>query len=129
MVVCLLVTVSVPAYAAMPEPGIEPMAEYHFSSKASLTISSGGVAEATGKIVGLAGVTTKTTVHLYLQRYEGGEWVDVADWISSNDAVNTTLIKTKSVDNGYTYSAKASFYAYCGSDYERVVRYSSEVSY
>ena len=40
MVVCLLVTISVPAYAALPAPGIEPMAEYHFSSKASLTISS-----------------------------------------------------------------------------------------
>ena len=129
MVESLLVTISVPAYAALPAPGIEPMAEYHFSSKASLTISSGGVAEATGKIVGLTGVTTKTTVHLYLQRYEDGEWVDIADWISSNNSVNTTLVKTKSVDKGYTYRAKASCYAYCGSDYERVIRYSAEIDF
>lgn len=129
MLVCLLVTVSAPAYAAMPEINIEPMAEYHFSSKASLTISSNGVAESTGKIVGLTGVTTKTTVHLYLQRYEDGEWVNVADWISSNEAVNTTLVKSKAVDKGFTYRAKASCYAYCGSDYEHVIRYSSEISY
>jgi hypothetical protein len=129
MVVCLLVTISVPAYAALPEPGIEPMAEYHFSSKASLTISSSGVAEATGKIVGLTGVTTKTTVHLYLQRYENGEWVDIDDWISSNNTVNTTLVKTKTVAKGYTYRAKASCYAYSGSAYENVVRYSSEIKY
>ena len=96
--------------------------EYHFSDNFR-------VAEATGKIVGLTGVTTKTTVHLYLQKYEDGEWVDIADWISSNNSVNTTLVKTKSVDKGYTYRAKASCYAYSGSAYENVVRYSSEITY
>lgn len=74
-------------------------------------------------------ITTKTTVHLYLQKYEDGEWVDIADWISSNNSVNTTLVKTKSVDKGYTYRAKASCYAYSGSAYENVVRYSSEITY
>ncbi len=100
-----------------------------FLSKALLVISSKGIAESTGKIVGIPGVTTKTTVHLYLQRIENGEWIDVDDWIASNEAVSTTITKTRAVDKGYTYRTKASCYAYSGKKYERVISYSSEIKY
>ena len=129
MMAVLLVITAVPAYAAFPDDEIGLMAEYYSSAKASLTISSSGKAEVTGKIVGILGTTTKTTVHLYLQRYEDGEWVDVGDWILSQNTVSTTLTETKSVDKGYKYRAKASCYAYSGSDYERVIKYSPEINY
>ena len=129
MMAVLLVITAVPAYAAFPDDEIGFMAEYYLSESASLTISSSGVATSTGKITGKVGTTTKTTVHLYLQRYENGEWVDVDDWILSQNTVSTTLTETKSVGRGYKYRAKASCYAYSGSDYERVIRYSSEINY
>ena len=129
MIVCLLATICSPAYANLPENSIVPMADYHSSSKALLVISSKGIAESTGKIVGIPGVTTKTTVHLYLQRIENGEWIDVDDWIASNETVSTTITKTRAVDKGYTYRTKASCYAYSGKKYERVISYSSEIKY
>ena len=129
MMAVLLVITAVPAYAALPEDEIGLMAEYHSAASATLSISSSGVATAKGSIVGILGTTTKTTVHLYLQRYEDGEWVDVDDWILSQNTVSSTLTETKSVDKGYKYRAKASCYAYSGSDYERVIRYSSEIMY
>ena len=129
MMAVLLVAAAVPAYAALPEDEIGLMAEYHSAASATLSISSSGVATAKGSIVGILGTTTKTTVHLYLQRYEDGEWVDVDDWILSQNTVSSTLTETKSVDKGYKYRAKASCYAYSGSDYERVIRYSSEIMY
>ena len=129
MMAVLLVVSAVPAYAALPEDEIGLMAEYHSSADASLSISSSGVATAKGFIIGILGTTTKTTVHLYLQRYEDGEWVDVDDWLVSNDSVTTSVAKSKQVEKGYKYRAKASCYAYCGSDYERVIRYSSEITY
>ena len=129
MMAVLVVVTAVPAYAALSESGIELMAEYHSAASATLSISSSGVATAKGSIIGILGTTTKTTVHLYLQRYEDGEWVDVDDWTLSQNTVSTTLAETKSVDRGYKYRAKASCYAYSGSDYERVIKYSSEISY
>ena len=129
MMAVLLVAAAVPAYAALPEDEIGLMAEYHSAASATLSISSSGVATAKGSIVGILGTTTKTTVHLYLQRYEDGEWVDVDDWILSQNTVSSTLTETKSVDKGYKYRAKASCYAYSGSDYERVIKYSSEMTY
>ena len=129
MMAVLLVAAAVPAYAALPEDEIGLMAEYHSAASATLSISSSGVATAKGSIVGILGTTTKTTVHLYLQRYEDGEWVDVDDWILSQNTVSSTLTETESVDKGYKYRAKASCYAYSGSDYERVIKYSSEMTY
>lgn len=73
MIACLVLASSVFAYAEMEDGSILPMANYHSLSNAALTISSVGVAEVSGKIYGISGVTTKTTVHLYLQRKENGE--------------------------------------------------------
>ena len=63
VILLMLMGTSASAYAigTLPEMGL--MAEYHISSKASLTISSGGLAEVTGKIMGVPGITTRTSVH------------------------------------------------------------------
>ena len=127
--ICLIMTTAVPVYANYPEEGFVPLSEYYYSAKATLAISPNGTATVTGKISGLTGVTTKTTVHLYLQKKESGNWIDVDDWVLSNDTSDTTLQRTKSVAKGYTYRAKASCYAYCGKDYERTIKYSDEIKY
>ena len=128
LIACLVFASAISAYAAVPDT-MEPLAQYYFSVSASLTISSSGLAKPSGSIMGIAGTTTKTTVHLYLQRYEDGDWVDVDDWLVSNNSATTSAAGSKQVEKGYKYRAKASCYAYCGSDYERVIRYSSEIYY
>ena len=105
------------------------MALYHTSAKATLSISSTGVSTATGEITGVLGVTTKTTVHLYLQQYKSGKWVDVDDWLVSETSDSTFVSKSVSVEKGYKYRAKASCYAYAGSKSEHVTKYSAEVKY
>lgn len=130
LLLCLLLIVMImPAYAAVDEPDADVMALYHHDANAKIDISSDGNAEATGKIVGIIGTTTKTTVHLYLQQYKGDKWVDVDDWLSSGETVNRTLVKQKSVEKGYKYRAKASCYAYAGTKDEHVTKYSEEVRY
>ena len=81
--------------------------------------------EMNGKI----GITTKVTIHLYLQQYKDGKWVDYDDWTKTEKGVNCTLSETVSVPKGYTYRAKASCYAYAGSKSEHVIKYSAEVKY
>ena len=131
MVICLLMIVAViPAYGAVTDgPDASIMALYHTSAKATLSISSTGVSTATGEITGVLGVTTKTTVHLYLQQYKSGKWVDVDDWLVSETSDSTFVSKSVSVEKGYKYHAKASCYAYAGSKSEHVTKYSAEVKY
>lgn len=130
LIICLILTATeATAFAAVKEPDASVMVLYCHSVSANLTISSDGTAEATGKINGLIGTTTKTTVHLYLQQYKDGKWIDIGDWIDSGETVNRTLIKQKSVEKGYKYRAKASCYAYAGKNYEHITKYSGEVCY
>ena len=131
MMVSLLLTVAVmPAQAAVvPGEQIMPMAMYYRDARATLSISSVGIASAEGKITGIAGTTTSCSISLYLQRYENGDWEDVAMWTDSANAVSLTLTKPLAVDSGYKYRAKAICYAYSGSQMEYVTRYSSEVYY
>lgn len=131
VLICLIVVASVaPVYATIgdgSDAGV--FALYYRDAKATLAIASNGTATARGSITGLVGTTTKTTVHLYLQQYKNGDWEDVDDWILSNDSVSTSIEKSKSVEKGYKYRAKASCYAYSGTKCEHVTKYSAEVSY
>ena len=95
---------------------------------ADLKITS-GEATVSAKMNGKIGITTKVTIHLYLQQYKDGKWVDYDDWTKTEKGVNCTLSETVSVPKGYTYRAKASCYAYAGSKSEHVIKYSAEVKY
>lgn len=131
VIICLLViTAAVPVHAAIgsgPDAGV--MALYYRNAYAELSISSNGTATLTGTIQGMPGTTTKTTVHLYLQQYKNGDWEDVDDWLDSGETISRTLTKSRSVEKGYKYRAKASCYAYSGTKCEHVTKYSAEVSY
>ena len=131
ILICTLLTLSViPVYGAVGNGGNASVcAMYYRSANATLIISTDGRATATGSITGLAGTTTKTTVHLYLQQYKSGKWENVDDWLDSGATVNRTLSKTKTVEKGYKYRTKASCYAYSGTKCEHVTKYSKAVSY
>ncbi|MBR3705553.1 MAG: hypothetical protein IKM19_01165 [Firmicutes bacterium] len=130
MAVLLMTAAIVPAQAAViPGEVVAPMAMYHQEAKASLSISSAGIAEAEGRITGLAGTTTKCSISLYLQRYEDGDWEDIAMWTDSANAVSLTLTRPLGVDSGYKYRARAICYAYSGNKMEYVTKYSMEISY
>lgn len=107
---------------------IDVMADNYNTANAKLSISN-GTATISGTIIGTRGVTTKATVHLYLQQYRDGEWTNYKDWLESNDGKDCIVSKTISVPKGYTYRAKASCYAYAGSKCEHVTKYSGEVQY
>lgn len=98
------------------------------SASASISIAT-GTATCSGKIRGIAGKTTKTSVNLYLQKYVKDRWVNVADWTSSGNGVNRVLTKTKSVSKGYKYRVKAVCYAYIGNRSEKITKYSKAVNY
>ena len=128
LVACVLIFSSLTVASASMSDIIAPMADNYRSVYADLKITSG---EATvyAKMNGKIGITTKVTIHLYLQQYKDGKWVDYDDWTKTEKGVNCTLSETVSVPKGYTYRAKASCYAYAGSKSEHVIKYSAEVKY
>lgn len=108
------------------------MARYTYTRdiKTTLSISSSGTATATGNITGYQGTTTKVQIILYLQQYKDGKWQDVTSWTQTFNNYKGTLEDTYStVQKGYKYRVKSSYYAYCGNDYENVIDYSGEISY
>lgn len=128
LVACVLLFSSVTVASASMFDTIAPMADNYVNVYARLNITS-GEATVSANVNGKPGVTTKVTIHLYLQQYKDGKWVDYDDWAKTEKGVNCTLSETVSVPKGYTYRAKASCYAYAGSKSEHVTKYSSEVKY
>lgn len=128
LVACVLIFSSLTVASASMSDIIAPMADNYRSVYADLKITS-GEATVSAKMNGKIGITTKVTIHLYLQQYKDGKWVDYDDWTKTEKGVNCTLSETVSVPKGYTYRAKASCYAYAGSKSEHVTKYSAEVKY
>ena len=128
LVACVLIFSSLTVASASMSDIIAPIADNYRSVYADLKITS-GEATVSAKMNGKIGITTKVTIHLYLQQYKDGKWVDYDDWTKTEKGVNCTLSETVSVPKGYTYRAKASCYAYAGSKSEHVIKYSAEVKY
>lgn len=118
-----MLTTAISAFAVGSDYSVLRSTNYSYAN-AVLNISA-GEATATGIMQGIPGVTTKITVHLYLQQYKDGKWVDYDDWTKTEKGVNCTLSETVSVPKGYTYRAKASCYAYAGNKSEHVIKYSA----
>ncbi len=128
LVACVLLFSSITVASASMFDAIAPMADNYVNVYARLNITAGEAA-VSANVNGKPGITTKVTIHLYLQQYKDGKWVDYDDWTKSANSVNFALAETISVPKGYTYRAKASCYAYAGSKSEHVIKYSSEVKY
>lgn len=126
LVACVLLFSSISVASAAIFGSVAPMAENYLDAEARLKIVS-GTATVSGNMNGKMGITTKVTVHLYLQQYKDGKWVDYDDWLESKNGTGLTVSKTVTVPTGYKYRAKASCYAYAGNNCEHVVKYSGEV--
>ena len=126
LVACVVLFSNLSVASASMFDTIAPMADNYVSAYARLNITS-GEATVSANVNGKPGVTTKVTIHLYLQQYKDGKWMDYDDWTKTEKGVNCTLSETVSVPKGYTYRAKASCYAYAGSKSEHVTKYSREV--
>lgn len=126
LMICLLTFSTVAIASASIFDSVTPMAENYLDAEARLKIVS-GTATVSGNMNGKMGITTKVTVHLYLQQYKDGKWVDYDDWLESKNGTGLTVSKTVTVPTGYKYRAKASCYAYAGNNCEHVVKYSGEV--
>lgn len=107
---------------------IESRYEYTSSAIAGLSIS-GGSAEVYGSLIGYSGITDKVNMYLYLQRYENGSWTTVKNFYESFSRHSGSIEETVSVDAGYSYRVKGSYYAYDGSESEHITRYSATVEY
>ena len=117
------------AFAAINNESTYDVCAVNYTSASASISIYGKTATCSGKIWGTTGKTTKTSVHLYLQKYKNGTWINVANWRSSGNTVNRTISKTKNISKGYKYRSKAVCYAYAGSKSEKVTKYSSIVSY
>lgn len=125
IVACIgMVCITGMASAAVNEPDVKPMATCYRSAYAKIGITDNGTATVKGSITGYAGTTTKTSVHLYLQKYKNEKWTAVADWTSTQNASSCTLSKSKSVAKG-KYRVKVVCKAYMGTKCETVTKYSS----
>lgn len=113
-------------YAEVSDTSI--MAEHCNLASTSLSIDK-GTAKVKGALKGVYGITTKATVHLYLQQYNNKKWIIYDSWLESKEGTDCTLKKIISVPKGYKYRAKISCYAYSGLKSENLVKFSNEVQY
>ena len=120
---------SVSAFALEVDAGVSevmPCYEYVRKATASLDIS-GGTADASAKVMGYPGTTTRIYITMYLQRNEDGAWKTVKSWSGSSSSYSFELNKSAGVESGYTYRVRASCQVYAGTDCEYVTAYSAEV--
>ncbi len=131
--VLVLCTIPLSAHAEELDPESDEMilmSAYTNTTKTTLSISTSGTATCTGSLTGYSGTTTKVEIFLYLQQYKNGAWSNVTgSWYSLFNTYKGTLQKTYGVAKGYQYRVKASYYAYSGSQFENIVKYSGTVTY
>lgn len=109
-------------------PGHEKTERWSYTNSvnAALTISTSGYATATTGVTGYQGMTTKIIIYSYLQKYDGGSWVNVSSF--SNTANDWVLDIEQGFGAyavwGHDYRVYNSIYVYAGSSYEHVNAYS-----
>lgn len=124
---CIVLVISSTSIFAAVLPGAETNADNYISASANIS-ASGTTVTASGSITGKAGVTTRTTVNLYLQQYKNGAWTNVEVWSSTGYTVTRSLSKSKAVSAGYKYRTKAVCSAYAGANKETTTKYSASIS-
>lgn len=88
-----------------------------------LSISSDGIASASGFVKGKSGVTS-TYVKVTLQKSVSGKWVDVESWETSSDTRSASVAETYQVSRG-TYRVTM----ICSADGETKTATSAERTY
>jgi len=125
LTVALLCSLTGHTYAAIAEPGIQPLYQYAADAYATLQIN-GTTATGTAVLDGFAGTTTKVNVVMTLQKK--GLW-----WSNASDSFNYTTyghdanleLNYDSLSSG-TYRIKDVFTVYSGTASETITAYSPE---
>lgn len=115
------------AVGAIDDPIITPYLIYTNLVATSLSIS-GGVAHPSVAVEGYPEVT-KITVTLSVEKSFLWWWNETDSRTQTFYASSVSWSPTLNIDGGGTYRAKSVNVVYCGSNYETVTGYSSNVSY
>lgn len=114
---------------------LPPISEYgttlftQFTNHTTTTLTlPSGQASATARFVGYAGITTKVTITMTLQKkgFLGFWWSDETSWTQTFHNYNATMNRKHSVSSG-TYRIKAVYTAYGGSASETLTEYSGTI--
>ncbi len=109
-------------------PGYEKTTRWSYTSNvgAALTLDTNGNATAYCDVTGYQSLTTKIIVYTYLQKLDGGSWVNV-DSVShtANSWHAEYQDSMTSVPWGHDYRTRNSIYVYSGNSYENIVFYSN----
>lgn len=125
---CLLFNSNCLAYASVGEGeehavAIEPRNTNIKYSTISLSLT-GGIAKCSASVTGYSSNTSHVSIYLYLQKYSGSGWSNVASWSDSANGYTLSMYETTNISSG-RYRLKASYYA----ENENIVKYSSEKVY
>ena len=97
-----------------------PMLVYIHRAVTSLSISTSGLAVATGSLSGYIGETGEVWIYLYLEQYVNGTWVTYDSWSGFYQSYKGVLSGSCYVPRGYAYRVRGTYYAWSGNNYERM---------
>ncbi len=106
-----------------------PRSMYINWTSTDLLIPPSGSAEIIGRITGIPGITTRVSIYLYFEINVNGVWTILDSEYQSFNSYLGSLQENFPVSSGYSYRVRASYYAFCGSASENLVRYSNIVYY
>ena len=133
MIACIATHTSVSGSVDKPvsyiHPSPSPMSLYISWTSTRLAISAYGSAELAGQITGIPGVTTRVAIYLYLEIYTNGTWSIIFSKYQSYNSYLGSLQMTIPVSSGHSYRVRASYYAFCDSTFENLIRFSSIVNH
>lgn len=105
LVACVLLFSSLTVASASMFDVIAPMADNYSNINVNLDIAS-GKAEVSATLYGRIGVTTKATIHLYLQQYKDGKWEDYDDWLKSEMQLAVHYLKRSAYPKAISIAPK-----------------------
>jgi len=104
--------------------GITLFSTYISTSNVNLSVS-GNKATCTADVSGFKSSVIKTSIFMYLQKYNSSTdtWSTAASWSVTEDSHTASISKTAIITSG-KYRVKASYWAYTASSSENVIKYS-----
>lgn len=110
LIMAMLLTLAVPASAAVKDDTAEPQYNQIYSVKSALSIDSAqGIATCAGVISAKTGYAVR--LYIRLQMYKDGDWQLVHSWMASGTAY-LSLVKDCAIVSGYQYRTYVIGYVY-----------------
>lgn len=110
LVTILLISMAIPAHAALPDPPVTPQYDYIETCRVGLSINeSSGIANCTASCY--VATNNKVEIEYKLQKYMGSYWATVKTWTTSATSY-VSLSQSWAVYSGYTYRGYATCRVY-----------------